>query len=60
VTHELSILGALTADDDHMTAEALLTSHGWTRCGVADSGPWDPVGLERMRASLAAADARLG
>ena len=26
---------------------------------LAESGPWDPVGLERMRASLAAADARL-
>jgi len=27
---------------------------------LAESGPWDPVGREQMRAALAAADARLG
>jgi hypothetical protein len=71
VTDELSILGALTAGDDHVTAEALFTSHGWTRCGVGDwavalrspSGdlaarisPFDPVATYTVRLFREAAD----
>ena len=34
--HELDVLAALADGVDHVTAEAVFTSHGWTRCGVGD------------------------
>jgi hypothetical protein len=64
VTDELQVLGELTADSDHVTAESLLTSYGWRPSGCGDwavvlrspSGelaarisPFDPVAPYTMR-----------
>jgi hypothetical protein len=64
VTDELRVLGSLAAEVDHVTAETVFTSHGWTRCGVGDwavvlrspSGdlaarisPFDPVSTYTVR-----------
>jgi hypothetical protein len=71
VADPLLLLEALTADDHHMTAETLLTGHGWSRCGVGDwavvlrspnaglaarISPFDPVAPYTVRLFREAAD----
>jgi len=73
VTDELRILDRLAPDSDHVTAEGLLTSHGWSRCGIGDwavvlrspSGdlavrisPFDPVAPYTVRLFREAVDSR--
>lgn len=67
----LLVLDSLAADDDHVTAEALLTGHGWSRCGAGDwavvlrsptgehaarISPFDPVATYTVRLFREAAD----
>ncbi len=33
---DLAVVAELSAEDDHVSAEELLTAHGWTRCGLGD------------------------
>jgi hypothetical protein len=68
---ELTVLDQLDVATDHVTAEALFTSHGWARCGVGDwavvlrspsrdlaarISPFDPVAPYTVRLFREAAD----
>src|SRR4051794_4201452 len=68
---ELTVLDQLGSGADHVTAEELFTSHGWTRCGVGDwavvlrspstdlaarISPFDPVAPYTVRLFREAAD----